>query len=119
MRISTQEENRTLTDSSVVELVKNYLAANIYSSITLPSVCDKFSIGKSQLCKLFREDTGQSPMEYYTTLRTKEAKRLLRTKTMSVSQISDLFGYSSMHNFSRSFKKATGFSPTAYIDSIK
>ena len=118
-RISTQEENRTLTDSSVVELVKNYLASNVYSTITLPLICDKFSIGKSQLCKLFRDDTGQSPIEYYHTLRLNEAKRLLRTKTLSVSQISDLFGYSSIHNFSRSFKKATGFSPKAYIASIK
>ena len=48
----------------------------------------------------------------------KEAKKLLREKNHSITQISELLGYSSIHIFSRAFKKAVGLSPTAYIKSI-
>ncbi len=57
-------------------------------------------------------------MEYYMDLKMKEAKKLIREKNYSVSQISDMLGYSSVHIFSRAFKKAVGMSPTAYSKSI-
>jgi len=47
-----------------------------------------------------------------------EAKKLLREKQHTVSQISDMMGYSSVHTFSRAFKKATGLSPVAYTKTI-
>ena len=74
--------------------------------------------GKTRICKIFYDSIGQSPIQYYTELKMKEAKKLIREKNYSVSQISDMLGYSSIHNFSRAFKKAVGLSPTAYSKSI-
>ena len=82
------------------------------------SICNHFFIGKSQLSAMFRERTGESPMQYYTSIKVDEAKKLLREDNLSVSQITDVLGYSGIHNFSRAFKKATGFSPTEYKKSI-
>ena len=67
---------------------------------------------------MFREKTGRSPMQYYADLKITEAKKLLREDNLSVSQITDALGYSGIHNFSRAFKKSTGFSPTEYKKSI-
>ena len=57
-------------------------------------------------------------MEYYSKLKIKEAKKLIRESTYSVSEISEMLGYSSIHIFSRAFKKKTGMSPTDYSKSI-
>ena len=57
-------------------------------------------------------------MEYYSELKTKEAKKLIREKNYSINQISELLGYSSIHIFSRAFKKATGMAPTEYGKTI-
>lgn len=57
-------------------------------------------------------------MEYYNGLKIIEAKKLLREGSYSVSQIAEILGYTTIHNFSRAFKKAAGLSPTAYIKSI-
>ena len=114
----TSKKNRNTANNSLCELVCEHMKINIYSSLTLSELCGRFIISKTQLCKIFRESTGQSPMEYYMELKIKEAKKLLREKNHSVSQISDMLGYSSIHIFSRAFKKAVGFSPTAYAKSI-
>lgn len=112
--LSSSKKSRDIANNSLSELICDYLKSNIYTPISLKEVCEHFLIGKTQLCKIFRENTGQSPMEYYMALKISEAKKLLREKNYSVSQISDMLGYSSIHIFSRAFKKAVGHSPTAY-----
>ncbi len=116
--VLSSKKSRDIANSSLSELICEYMKANIYSSLSLKELCAHFLLGKTQLCKIFRESTAQSPMEYYMDLKIKEAKKLIREKNHSVSQISDMLGYSSIHIFSRAFKKATGLSPTAYAKSI-
>lgn len=111
--------SRNIANNSISELICDYMRSNIYSNITLKDVCSQFLQGKTQLCKIFRESTGQSPMEHYMNLKIKEAKKLIREKNLSVTEISDMLGYSSVHIFSRAFKKAVGKSPTAYAKSIR
>ena len=47
------------------------------------------------------------------------AKELIRNKNMNFTQISDQLGYTSIHYFSRQFKKITGMTPSEYASSIK
>ena len=47
------------------------------------------------------------------------AKQLIRENQMNFTQISDFLGYSSIHYFSRQFKKIAGMTPTEYVTSIK
>ncbi len=47
------------------------------------------------------------------------ARQLIRDNDMNFTQISDFLGYSSIHYFSRQFKKITGMTPTEYATSIK
>lgn len=112
------ENSRELAESSITELIEAYLAENIYSNVTLGDICTRFFMGKSQLCKLFDDHVGQGPIEYFLALKIAEAKRLLREDGLTVSRISDMLGYSSIHNFSRAFKKSVGISPTEYKKKI-
>ncbi len=112
------EKSRELAQSSLAELIASYLKENIYSNVTLSDICSKFFMGKSQLCKLFGEYIGESPIEFYSKLKMREAKKLLLDGELSVSRISDMLGYSSIHNFSRAFKKSVGISPAQYRKKI-
>ncbi len=107
------EDSRELAQTSLFELMTAYLTDNVYGTLTLADICNKFFMGKSQVCKIFSEQIGKSPIEYYTELKTGEAKRLLRKDT-PVSRVADMLGYSSIHIFSRAFKKNVGVSPTEY-----
>ncbi|MBE6646069.1 MAG: helix-turn-helix transcriptional regulator [Ruminococcaceae bacterium] len=111
------EDSRTLAHSSIVELIIDYLNDGVCGNITLTDICSNFYMGKTQLCALFKEHCGEGPIEYYTKLKTAKAKKLL-LEGMSVSKISDMLGYSSIHNFSRAFKKNVGVSPIEYKKKI-
>lgn len=113
-RIIRKEDSLELAQSSMMELIFTYLKNNLYTDLTYRDICDEFLMGKSRLYQLFEEQVGQSPMDYFAGLKMSEAKRLLREGELSVSQISDLLSFSSIHNFSRAFKKRVGISPTAY-----
>lgn len=116
--VPAEKRTREIAYNSLFELMREYMENNIYGTLSVKDLCTQFMMGKTQLCKIFRENIGQGPMEYYTDLKMKEAKKLLREKNYSVSQIADKLGYSSIHIFSRAFKKAVGFSPTVYAKSI-
>ena len=107
------EVSRELAQSSIAELMTDYLKENVYGNVTLSMICQKFFMGKSQVCKIFGDHIGKGPIEYYAALKLGEAKKLLR-EGKSVSLVSDALGYSSIHIFSRAFKKAVGISPTEY-----
>lgn len=117
-QISSDNHSRTIATNSLVELMKEYMEKNIYSMISLKDICQQFMRGKSLLSKVFKEQTGKSPMEYYHNLKISEAKKLIREERYSISEISDMLGYSSIHIFSRAFKKQVGFSPILYKKSI-
>ena len=118
IKASRDSDAKELAQSSITELIISYLGENVYSGITLADICKKFFMGKSQLCKLFNDYIGESPIEYYSKLKMAEAKKLLIEDSLSISTISDMLGYSSVHNFSRAFKKAYGFSPAHYRKKI-
>ena len=104
--------------NELVDAITEYLKENIYGDITLSDVCNRFFIRKSHLSVLFKEYTGMSTMSFYKKLKIEESKKMLREQNMSVSQICDRLSYSSIHNFTRAFKNATGFSPTGYKKSV-
>ena len=117
-RVKRNDVSKELAQSSIAELIVSFLNENIYSMITLSDLCSKFFMGKSKLCKLFNDYQGEGPIEYYTKLKIAEAKKLLQKESLTVSNISDMLGYSSIHNFSRAFKKSVGFSPIEYRKKI-
>jgi AraC family transcriptional regulator, transcriptional activator for feuABC-ybbA operon len=63
---------------------------------------------------LFKEQTGQSPIQYLNKLRIDRAKQLLRSTSMPITQIAADVGFTDSFYFARIFTKSTGFSPSEY-----
>ena len=115
--VESTVKTRELGHSSIIELIIGYMEKNICKNIGLNDVCREFYMGKSHLCKLFADYVGESPMEYFAKLKIKESKKLLRQE-MSIGDIAETLGYSSIHSFSRAFKSAVGFSPSEYRKTV-
>lgn len=115
--VESTAKTRELAQSSITELIIAHMEKNVCSNIGLIDICREFYMGKSHLCKLFADHVGISPMEYFTKLKIKEAKKLLR-QDLPIGHIAETLGYSSIHSFSRAFKTAVGFSPSEYRKTV-
>ncbi|HEY8443247.1 MAG TPA: AraC family transcriptional regulator [Clostridia bacterium] len=103
----------------IEEMIIEYLMENIDNKITLQDVCKKFSYGKTFLCTQFKKSTGKSIMNYFMDLKIEKAKKLIREKNTTISQISENLGFNNPAHFSNTFRKITGMTPKQYLNSVK
>lgn len=96
-----------------------YLEEHIREYVSIENICHDNLIGRSQLQKLFREQHHCGVIEFFSRMKIEFAKQLIRENQMNFTQISDFLGYSSIHYFSRQFKKIAGMTPSEYASSIK
>lgn len=111
--------SRHIAESSFVNSIEIFIEANLTKAPSLPFLCGHFSLSRTYLCRIFKEGTGTSPIDYWIDLKMKEAKKLIREGNYNITQISEYLGYSSIHHFTRMFKRHTGLSPNAYKSSVK
>lgn len=106
-------------DSRTYENIIAYLEEHICERLTIDEICKDNLIGRFQLQKLFREQNQSGVIDYFSHLKIEFAKQLIRENHHNFTQISDFLGYTSVHYFSRQFKKLTGMTPSEYSSSIK
>lgn len=104
----------TRNDRLITDSIIKALTEKIYGTTTLDEVCAGVLFSKSHLKALFKKNTGYSIMDYYTHLKLERAKILINEGELSISDIAELLGYSSIHYFSRVFKAKTGMTPTEF-----
>lgn len=106
-------------ESILYQRVVNYLEEHIREHMTIEEICKANLIGRSQLQKLFRERNRCGVIYYFSCRKIELAKQLIRENHHNFTQISDDLGYTSVHYFSRQFKKIAGMTPSEYASSIK
>lgn len=116
-RIITGEVVDTETNSCSEKKVQHLLSglsAGCDQPWTLTKMADRCGIHRTQLNTVFKKLTGSTPMEYLTRLRIERAKTLLRETDMSVTGIAFDCGFSSSQYFAKTFRHATGATPSEY-----
>lgn len=105
-------ENELLND------ILLYIDNNIYEKISVSTLCDHFCISTSMLHSLFRKNMNNTAKNYINELKLSKSKELIRNSTHTLSEISEMLGFSSIHYFSKKFKSYFNISPTEYSKSI-
>lgn len=78
----------------------------------LAAICRRLYISQSQLCAVFKKDTGYSVLKFIIMYRMLYAKRLLETTELSLKAVMGNVGISSMSYFCSSFKKLFEVNPS-------
>lgn len=91
-----------------------YLVEHCNEDLSIHDLAAMSGLSQSRFMYLFRERFGMAPKEYQTNLRIGNAKTLLITTRLPISEIGAMSGYSDPLYFSRVFKKHTGQSPKQY-----
>lgn len=91
-----------------------FLQQNLYQNITFEDVADHFNMSETQLKKIFREVTGYSVMQYYRKSVVGRIEYHIRQMDMNFTELADLFNFSSIHYFSKFYKRETGHTLREY-----
>lgn len=107
------------TADKVFVKIAAYMEKNIHTHITIDQICRDNLISRSLLQRTFQAHANCGPIDYFSNMKIAAAKHLMRHQNMNFTQIADNLGYTSIHYFSRQFKKLTGMTPSEYTSSIK
>ena len=101
--------------SRLLEDAQQYVKQNYSNNeISLNMVASHVGISPSYFSTIFRQETGNTFIEYLTGLRMEKAKELLRCTNKKTSEIAYDVGYKDSHYFSYIFKKTQGVTPKDY-----
>ncbi|MBP3367231.1 MAG: helix-turn-helix transcriptional regulator [Treponema sp.] len=94
----------------VLELIKK----NYSSNITLEQLAESAGFSPKYFCRVFREMTGRSPVEYLNWFRINRACSLLRESNEKLSSIAQSCGFRDFSYFIKMFHRYKGMTPLKY-----
>ena len=103
-----------------VELAKEYIADHYSdSSLSLDMVSEELGISSPYLSSLMTKYLSVGFAEYLSRYRMSQARRLLENSELSITEVGERTGFSSIQNFGRVFKKYNGESAGSYRKKMK
>ena len=110
--------------SQTIEKIKNVIVKSVHHSnhhikTNLSAIItSQIHQDYNYLSNLFSEVEGTTIEKYFISQRIEKVKELLVYDELTLSEIADQLGYSSVAYLSNQFKKVTGFTPS-YFKSLK
>ncbi len=109
-----QKTHNTVLIPEYILKMKNILEDRFHENHTLDSLSKELNYNKYKLAKDFKLYTTYSPIDYLIHKRLEEAKKLLESTTLSVSEIGFQVGIDNTPHFINLFKKQLGITPNKY-----
>lgn len=106
----TEHENTNTRSKTTANQVIDYVNSNLYSPLSLEILSKEFFLSKSQINRIFKENTGSSVGRYVAIKRLLLARQLIRSGE-SVSAAAAKCGYCDYSSFYRAYKNQFGMSP--------
>ncbi len=112
--MSLEDELQVKKMQPLVHQIIRYLHTHLAEKITLARVAEQCFFSPSYCDRVFKNETGQSIIDYLLELRVEEAKLLLSQGQYPIQVIGEMVGLADANYFSRLFKRRTGYSPSEY-----
>lgn len=112
------DKNHSRYTQKVGRAIK-FMHENYSKDISVIDVADALEVSDSHLSRIFRNETGQTILEYLTVIRIEAAKNLLDKYNYKIYEISEMVGYKTSQYFSQVFVKMTGINPLEYRERVR
>lgn len=108
------EERTALPQNPHVRQAIEIMNTHFSQKLTVQELAEQLHLNNNYFSKLFKRETGLTPMEALQQIRLEQAERLLKYTDLSVGEVAETVGFSDSLYFSRVFRQQTGKAPTAY-----
>lgn len=97
----------------VVEQIVNYFEDHYNEKISLDQIAENMYLSPFYISKIFKSETGDTPIRHLINIRLEKAKELLGDGYEgSIQEIAAIVGYDDAYHFSKLFKKHFGITPS-------
>jgi two-component system response regulator YesN len=98
----------------VIEQAKVWIREHIGEEISLQMLAAALHLNPYYVSRLFKQETGETYLEFTTRLRFERARELLSGTPLKMHEIAGQVGFPDANYFSIAFKKHQGVSPTDF-----
>ena len=112
--LAKEKDQDELTQSII-----QFMEERLDTKVTLTELSQSLHVAKTILKEVFKKHTGHSIMVYFTQMKIERAKVFIRDDVHNFTEIAQKLGFSSVHYFSKKFKKSIGMNPSEYAKSVK
>lgn len=103
-----------VTDRLEIHRVIEYMHQHYGDKLTINKLANIANMSDSHFIRIFKKEINVAPMEYLIRLRIDKAKKLLKSKTKRITDISLQCGFNSTSHFSTCFIKHIGKTPSEF-----
>ena len=107
-------DSSTLDDDDRLREIVLYLENHYSEKILLEDIASHILLSRSECCRFFKKQTGQSLFEYLNVFRLNKSIDLLCGTNMSIADIAAAVGFCSQSYYTTCFKKAKHMTPREY-----
>ena len=94
--------------------VRVWMEHHYTENVSLEDASTSMGMSPAYFSRKVKAEMGKTFLEQLTEFRVEEAKKRLRTTSMTVSEIGRSIGYPDSNYFVKVFKRSTGMTPTEY-----
>ena len=117
-RVHYQLRTQNSPSVQAVERAKNFARQNVSGRLCVEDMANAACLSSYHFARIFHAETGSTPMTYVRALRISRARELLYNGSMSIKQVAQASGYASVQHFTAAFKRATGYTPGEFRQSL-
>lgn len=107
-------ESNTENQKQIYNDIIDYIKANISKNIKISEIAAVFGYNEKYISHRFAEICGIPLKQYILKTKMERANYMLTDTNKSITEIARELGFPDSHNFSRTYKKITGLSPSEY-----
>ena len=101
---------------SQIKSTITYITDNLSNNLSVKNLASRINYNYSYFSARFKHFVGISPQKYINNQLLKRSNELIRYSDMNITQIAQYLGFSSLHYYSRFYKKNTGLSPQEFLE---
>ena len=101
-----------VSERSVTEQIVDYINENLWGEIRKEDITEHVHLNGDYISRIFKKEMGISIKAYTIRQKLLEAQKLLRTTSLSVSNVAVQLGYGNFSHFSAAYKREFGITPT-------
>lgn len=99
---------------TIAQTITTYFQENYMKKISVEEIARSSYLSTTYITKIYKEVTGDTPINYLINLRMEKAMEILQEGHFSIQDVAKKVGYDDPYYFSKLFKKRFGLSPSSY-----